>query len=112
MPGLDRETMAARGGWDHVLQSIGDILTTPVGTRVMRREYGSDLPLLVGRPMTADNILAVYAATALAIAAWEPRFALTGVEIEDADRSGRLGLRISGVYEGDRVTGRVPVERA
>jgi phage baseplate assembly protein W len=57
-------------------------------------------------------VLLVYAATALAIAAWEPRFRLTGVEIEKADVTGALSLRIGGVYEGDRVTGRVPVERA
>ena len=112
MAGLDRGSMAPREGWAHVLQSIEDILTTPIGTRVMRREYGSDLPLLVGRPMTPENVLLVYAATALAIAAWEPRFRLTGVEIEKADVTGALSLRIGGVYEGDRVTGRVPVERA
>lgn len=26
---------------DHIRQSVQDILTTPIGTRIMRREYGS-----------------------------------------------------------------------
>lgn len=28
----------------HIRQSIADILTTRIGSRVMRREYGSQLP--------------------------------------------------------------------
>ena len=32
---------------DHIRQSILDIVSTPVGTRVMRPEYGSRAPRLV-----------------------------------------------------------------
>ncbi|MBJ3641459.1 baseplate assembly protein, partial [Salmonella enterica subsp. enterica serovar Weltevreden] len=28
---------------EHIAQSIGDILLTPIGSRVMRRAYGSQL---------------------------------------------------------------------
>lgn len=111
MTGIDRANGAAIGGWPHVLQSIGDILTTPIGSRVMRREYGSDLPELVGRPMTQETIIQVYAATATAIATWEPRFELTGVQIAKADHTGALSILISGTYEGDRVDGVVPMEQ-
>lgn len=29
---------------DHIKQSIADILLTPVGSRIQRREYGSLIP--------------------------------------------------------------------
>lgn len=107
MVGIDRETGKAIEGWPHVLQSIKVILTTPIGSRVMRREFGSFLYDLIGRPMTSENILAVYAATALAIAQWEPRFSLTGCEIDLGSSGGLLGLTIHGTYEGDQVSGQV-----
>lgn len=104
---LDRETMRPIGEWDHVLQSIGMILATPLRTRVMRREFGSELSDLIGRPMTPQIVLAVYAASALAIAQWEPRFTLTGVEMGKATAEGRLSMMIYGVFRGDQVSGEV-----
>ena len=44
---MNRETGAAISTVEHIGQSIRDILTTRLGTRVMRREYGSLLPELV-----------------------------------------------------------------
>lgn len=105
--GLNAQTGRTLSGWPHVEQSIRDILTTPVGSRVMRREYGSELPLLVDRPMTQRVVLAVYAATAIAIARWEPRFELTGVEMTEGNANGRLALSIFGRYQGDFVSGEV-----
>ncbi|ELY5272404.1 baseplate assembly protein, partial [Yersinia enterocolitica] len=35
---------------DHISQSIADILITPVGSRVMRRAYGSLLSELIDQP--------------------------------------------------------------
>ena len=35
----------------HLVQSIGDILTTPLGSRVLRRSYGSELPDLIDQPI-------------------------------------------------------------
>jgi len=110
--GLNAETGATLSGWPHVVQSIRDILTTPVGSRVMRREYGSELPLLVDRPMTDRVVLAVYAATAIALARWEPRFDLTGVKVREAGSNGRLALDIFGRYEGDAVSAEIDMELA
>ena len=104
---LDRETLLPIGEWEHVLQSIGMILTTPRLSRVMRREFGSDLHELLGRPMTPQIVLAVYAATALAIAQWEPRFRLTGVEMGDGDATGRLSITVHGIWRGDQKEGEV-----
>ena len=52
MEGMDGTTGAKLAGIDHLRQSIRDILTTRIGTRVMRRDYGSDLPGLIDRPMS------------------------------------------------------------
>ncbi|KLX34739.1 baseplate assembly protein W [Escherichia coli] len=37
---------------EHISQSIGDILRTPVGSRVMRRDYGSLLASMIDQPQT------------------------------------------------------------
>lgn len=104
---LDRETLLPIDEWAHVVQSIGMILTTPRQTRVMRRDFGSSLHDLIGRPMTAQIVLAVYAATAVAIAQWEPRFRLTGVEMSGGAADGRLSVTVHGVWRGDQVSGEV-----
>lgn len=46
MTGMSRETGKALDEAAHISQSIRDILTTPVGSRLMRRTYGS---LQIGR---------------------------------------------------------------
>lgn len=60
----------------HIRQSVRDILTTPIGSRVMRREYGSLLPELVDQPLNNATLLRVYAAAAIAIMRWENRIRL------------------------------------
>ncbi|MEN1410054.1 GPW/gp25 family protein, partial [Pseudomonas aeruginosa] len=44
----------------HIRQSIADILTTRIGTRVMRREYGSQLPELIDAPFNDTTRLHRY----------------------------------------------------
>lgn len=101
MPGMNAETGAPLEGIAHVRQSIRDILTTRVGTRIGRRSYGSELPALVDRPLTAATLADVYAATAAAIAAWEPRFRLSSVSASAAGANGRLTLTLEGLYVPD-----------
>lgn len=64
---------------DHIRQSIKDILTTPMGSRVERRSYGSIIPELIDQPGNAANVLRLMAATVMAISRWEPRIAITDV---------------------------------
>ena len=85
-------------GWPHVEQSIGKILTTPIGTRVMRRDFGSEIPALIDMPMTERVILAVFAATVNALDRWEPRYRLTHVQVTRTDAGGILGLSLAGTY--------------
>lgn len=96
--GFNRETGALLSGFDHVRQSIGVILTTPIGSRVMRREFGSELFNLIDRPMTDQVILAIYSAAVMALARWEPRFAITDCQITGAQADGTLALQLTGVY--------------
>jgi len=105
MIGINANTGAALGGIDHLRQSVRDILTTPIGTRVMRREYGSRLYELVDAPMNPSGLLDLYAATAEALAKWEPRIDVEQVSSE-TDKSGRVLLTISGRYTptGEGVT--------
>lgn len=66
---------------DHILQSIEMILTTRIGTRVMRRDFGSRLPELVDQPLTPETITAIYAAANEAIAIWEQRVRVIGSKL-------------------------------
>jgi Bacteriophage baseplate protein W len=47
MNGIDASTGKNISGLAHLRQSVRDILSTPIGTRVLRRDYGSRLPRLV-----------------------------------------------------------------
>lgn len=93
------------GGIAHLRQSIQDILTTPLGSRVMRRDYGSRLYELVDAPTNSETLMQLYAATAEALAAWEPRFRLTQVKIASATQ-GAIELNLTGEYlpDGQLVT--------
>lgn len=100
MLGLNAHTGQPLSGIDHLRQSIRDILATRIGTRVMRRDYGSRLPALVDNPMTPRLAMELYSATAEALARWEPRFKLSRVRIAQAD-VGRVVLDLEGIYLPD-----------
>ncbi|MCP4101679.1 MAG: phage baseplate protein, partial [Lentisphaerae bacterium] len=87
MTGIDHTTGRYLSGLNHLKQSITDILTTPIGTRVMRREYGSRLPRLVDAPLNSSTLVDLYSATAEALQRWEPRFKLTEVTTNTASAS-------------------------
>jgi hypothetical protein len=98
MSGFANQTFAPLSGVDHVLQSIGVILTTRPGTRVERRAFGSDIPGLIDQPMNEQTILSMFVAAAEAIDRWEPRFRLTHVDVPKAGPDGALRLAIEGYY--------------
>jgi len=84
----------------HLRQSIRDILTTPIGSRVMRRDYGSKIYRLIDAPMNRSTLLAIYAATADAIHKWEPRLRLSKMRIVSA-APGTIELDLTGEYLPD-----------
>lgn len=80
--GMDRHTGRAISGVDHVRQSIADILSTPLGTRICNRRYGSDLPNLVDSAANAAGIQRLYAATARAISIHYPQIRVSNISID------------------------------
>lgn len=98
MTGFSNQSFAPLDGVGHVLQSIGVILTTRPGTRVQRRDFGSDIPGLIDQPMNEQTILALFVAAAEAIDRWEPRFRLTHIGVNQSGADGKLGLQLDGYY--------------
>lgn len=99
MSGLSTTTLRRLPEEQHLVQSINDILSTPLGSRVMRRAYGSDLPRLIDAPLNGETLVDLFAATAEAIEAWEPRFTLRRVEVADVV-AGKLSLTLTGEVRG------------
>lgn len=103
MDGINSETGKRLSGIEHLRQSIRDILRTPIGSRVMRREYGSRLFQLIDAPMNRSTLLDMYAATAEALVRWEPRFKLQQVQAVSA-APGQIELQLTGQYLPDGQT--------
>ena len=105
MIGMSRTKGQQIAGLSHLRQSITDILTTPVGSRVMRRDYGSRLFELVDAPLDGSTLVALFAATAEALDRWEPRFRLDRVQVQSGE-PGRVVLLLQGQYlpDGREVT--------
>ncbi len=96
MIGMSARTGRAIEGNAHLAQSIADILTTPIGSRVMRREYGSQLPDLIDAPTNDATRLLAYAAVAMSLMRWEPRIRLSRVQLILGDRPGQAFLDVEG----------------
>lgn len=101
---MDRTTGRHMTGIDHVRQSVADILTTPLGTRLQRRNYGSLLPNLIDQPDNAHTRLRCYAAIASALMKWEPRLRITRVGMTTGDRPGQATVDLQGEYLGQAVS--------
>ncbi|WP_227680047.1 GPW/gp25 family protein [Psychrobacter sp. HII-4] len=78
--GMSRQTGLHIDQTSHILQSVRDILTTPIGSRVMRRDYGSLLPFLIDSPINSYFIMQLRASVIHALMRWEKR--VTPVRIE------------------------------
>lgn len=94
--GMSRENGAAVAGLAHIQQSIRDILLTPLGSRVMRRTYGSLLSALIGQPQNAALRLQIMSACYLAILQWEPRITLTDISFDTSTFDGGMVITLTG----------------
>jgi len=88
--GMSRDTGGTLADLDHIRQSVRDILLTPVGSRVMRRSYGSLLSTLIDQPQNEALRLQIMSACYMAILQWEPRVKLTGISYESAFDGGMV----------------------
>jgi phage baseplate assembly protein W len=100
MTGMNNTTGRAVSDVAHIRQSVRDILTTPIGSRAMRRDYGSLIPELIDQPMNPATRLRVMSASVSALVKWEPRIRVASVRLA-VDANGTTVADI----EADRVDG-------
>ncbi|MEK2608955.1 GPW/gp25 family protein [Pseudomonas shirazensis] len=100
MLGMDRRTGLPLSGLGHLRQSIEDILTTPIGSRRMRPDYGSRLRRYVDLPVNDGWKSSVQAEVARALGRWEPRFRLERVRVT-AVVDGQITMQLTGEYLGN-----------
>ena len=93
--GMNRQTGLSLSEADHIRQSVRDILVTPIGSRVMRRDYGSLLAAMIDRPQSPALRLQIMAAC-YSIQKWEPRISLTAITFERSENDGTLYVDITG----------------
>ena len=112
MIGMKASTGRTVADSQHLAQSIADVLTTPIGSRVMRREYGSQLIDLIDWPLNSATRLQAYAATAMALMRWEPRIRLSRVQLFLGEQPGQAILELEGseVDSNEALSLRVPLK--
>lgn len=105
MRGMDAQTGRVLSGIEHLKQSVQDILTTPIGSRVMRRDYGSRLFDLIDSPGNPATVADIVAESAQALKKWEKRIEVSRVLVTSV-LPGAVTLTIEGKYKpnGESIT--------
>ncbi|MBJ7550740.1 GPW/gp25 family protein [Marinomonas ostreistagni] len=103
--GMNETTGKELDGFEHLKQSIRRLLTTPIGSRVMNRTYGSRLFNLIDQPINPVTQALIYQAVAEALDQWEPRYELEQVSLHRYEQ-GALTINLVGRYvpTGEQVT--------
>lgn len=90
--GMDRETgRYCTDKLAHIRQCLYDIFTTALHSRIMRRDYGSELFRAIDSPMHHAGRLRLVAALVDAASRYEPRVAILAAMIE-VNRDGLVVL--------------------
>jgi hypothetical protein len=97
MRGTNSSNGKSLEGIDHLKQSIYDILTTPKGSRVMRRDYGCSLFDLTDRPLNQSTLVDIYASVNYAINKFEKRIKLKKIQAVSI-KQGKVELELQGTY--------------
>lgn len=93
--GMNQQTGKALTDTDHIRQSVRDILITPQGSRVARREYGSMLFALTDQPQNDALNLQLMAAIYAALSRWEPRVRINTINVS-RNYDGSLQVDLTG----------------
>jgi len=113
--GIDRHTGRLLTGWDHVVQSIEVIISTPVGQRIMREWFGSPVPRMLGQNLTPATFTRFVHAIVVAVELFEPRFRVRRAAVTGSAEQLRLGaatLELFGDYRPRALSGDLTVEGA
>lgn len=90
-----RGGIALASGSDEISGSLRMILSTALGERVMRPEFGCAIWDHIFDPITPSTLGAMTHAVREAITRWEPRIELESVEAEpNPDTAGRIDIDI------------------
>jgi uncharacterized protein len=119
MKGMNAETGRAIADLDHLYQSIGKIVSTPLASCVKRREFGFDLFGQIDAPGNGAQRTRLYAAIATALMRWEPRLVITRVQLtidettitDTFDGQSVIDLEGYTTESGDVVRSRIPLDR-
>lgn len=102
MKGIDRKTGRTITGWQLFVSHAGDVLTTQLGSREKRRNFGSRCPELRGKNNGPVNQMLMRSYVALAFMdpanGLKNRFKLTNVDV--AATATGFAVKITGEYEG------------
>ncbi|MDD9124028.1 GPW/gp25 family protein [Escherichia coli] len=93
--GMSRNDGQAIVDTDHLRQSVRDILLTPQGSRLARREYGSLLYALIDQPQNPALRLQIMSAVYVALNRWEPRLTLDSITI-NGNFDGSMVVELTG----------------
>ncbi|EAB9124893.1 baseplate assembly protein [Salmonella enterica] len=93
--GMSRNDGQAITDTDHLRQSVRDILLTPQGSRIARREYGSLLSALIDQPQNPALRLQIMSAVYVALNRWEPRLTLDSITI-NGNFDGSMVVELTG----------------
>jgi len=93
--GMNQQTGKALTDTDHIRQSVRDILITPQGSRIARREYGSMLFALTDQPQNDALNLQLMAAIYAALSRWEPRVRINTINVS-RNYDGSLQVDLTG----------------
>jgi len=105
MIGIDRDTGATVDDWPQFVQRATRALTTPLGTRQKRPDYGSRLPTRLARNTGDDLLLLAQGDTAAAF--YNPANGISDFEPEAivATRTDAgLRLRMAGTWRNRKMT--------
>ena len=96
---------------EHIKQSLEDIATTPIGSRLMRRDYGTLLANLIDQPISEVLYLKIYSTLYTAYVRWEDRIDISEMNVADIN-NGQLILDIVGFLKtnGNEINMSIPVQ--
>lgn len=96
---------------EHIKQSLEDIATTPIGSRLMRRDYGTLLANLIDQPISEVLYLKIYSTLYTAYVRWEDRVDISQMNVVDI-KNGQLILDIVGFLKtnSNEINMSIPVQ--
>jgi phage baseplate assembly protein W len=99
-----------------IRQRIEAVLRTSPGEQLMQPEFGAGLEMLVHQPNTAEVRARTHETISQAIAAYEPRITLDGVEVVGGSDPRELlvtvSYRIRATASAGQISARIPVGAA